>query len=1471
MGAFDDMPSTSNTAVKRVSVFADMPSAVSAKPPKTDKPSFAKEVIGQTAKDVWQGVKATPEVAYQLGAGAVAPIAGGLAGLGKWIGTGNVEEAAKTQEAVNKSIMEYPTKLTGRDYTETAKGSMEQVGKVMEIPGKAGRAVGDLVPDKYPNIQAGVATGIEAGLFFLAPTLAKKGWVKSKGKIVNTKTNKVMPPDEVAKNVEEGNIVVENKPPEAVAEVKPEVAPEPIKTESAFKDMPSEVVEEAKPVEPIAEKPTPTPTESKSAFSDMPSEVVEQPKQPWEMTKKEFDNNAIYQGETNVTRGKTGWWTPDKNYAKNMATEYTKIGRGGENPTISISFKNEIPDDLYTRQLDNGTEVIPKEEFWKQKNQIDLGDNKIKKHGTFSPDSVDDIHKIIVKQALTEGKPVPPEVLKDYPVLKTSSPEAGQAPVEQYGKVNLGQKGGGIKVEPTAISITNKSVRDLPQQIKIKDGNITVISKFGKRKLGEYTFNISEWEQATKGPSANSNWNYNQLISKKFRESGNLDTSPEGEAITSRILNAQVMGIKDALKQYGERSKKAQGDLYKLAQEQKQQLQTGAITLPYKESPTSPKVTFSPEVEKAYQGSIIKPESISLKVKDTFEAIWHKTTREFEYLPKGKQFSEARFAIKQLEKQKGIAKEKAITSIGETLSGLDKNEYDTFTRKVILNDLINEAESGHELPWGLTKETLPTELSKVDAVVGSSPKVQESIAKRQAMWSDLKTRYSKAMDDIGFDVKERIQNENYFRHQVLEYVNIKGIYGTGKKLRTPTSRGFLKQRKGSSLDINRDYLQSETEVMAQMEYDVRVAETIKRIDKHYNIADTVRRSAKNKGVENWREEIPDGYTTWQPREGNSFFLADSVPAKLAEKLKTGALEELGITAEDLKQVLSMGGKRKELVIPEELAATLDELTKQQTTNVLANADRVILKGWKVWTLISPRRWFKYNLRNVTGDADAAFVGNPSGFKKTPQATKELYDVIIDKKTMTQEMQDWYDRGGMQSTLQAQEMGELKNLWMFKRLYEPTKGIKDLPNELWKKYWRGARISTDMREAVLRYANYLDYLEQIKKSPEGKPNNFGASIPEEIMGLSNPKDRAFWLSNDLLGAYDRVSVMGQNLREYWVPFWSWKEVNFKRYIQFAKNAVNDGKFTELVGRKATATAIKSPYIAYRTGSFLVKATALWSALQVWNNTRFPEEEKQLGVEERSKPHVILGKDENGKVISFNRLGALGDFLEWFGLDTAPHYVDAWFNGKMTLKDIAKDMAKSPVNVLSSIITPFVKTPAELATRKSLYPDVTRPGNIRDRGLYLARNLGLENEYIAITGKPSEGYKKSLTKVFVYSTDPGQVAYSAIFDLKNEFLKKNGKGAEGFWLTPRGNALYNLKLAMRYKDKEATDKYLVEYFSLGGTQKGLKRSLDGMHPLSGMSQADKDSFVLSLNDDDRATLQKAINFYSNTLLGNNKEER
>jgi len=466
------------------------------------------------------------------------------------------------------------------------------------------------------------------------------------------------------------------------------------------------------------------------------------------------------------------------------------------------------------------------------------------------------------------------------------------------------------------------------------------------------------------------------------------------------------------------------------------------------------------------------------------------------------------------------------------------------------------------------------------------------------------------------------------------------------------------------------------------------------------------------------------------------------------------------------------------------------------------------------------------------------------------------------------MQAWFERGGMQSTLQALEMGEWNKLKMFQKLLEKKGSLEKYPLMIWQKYWSSSRLSTDFREAILRYANFLDYKKQILQ--KGKPKNYGASIREEVNALPDINDKAFKLSNDLLGAYDEVGVAGQWLRDYTILFWSWKEVNFKRYIRLAKNLSHDNNLSALVGRKAVSVVVRSPFIAYNIGKFMLKATALWSLLQVWNNTRFPDEEDQLPESVKSRPHIVFGKDDEGNIRYFSRLGALGDFLAWFGLDVAPQHVSDWLNGKKNLKEIGTEMAKSPVNVVASAVSPFYKTPLELVLRRSVYPNVFKPATIRDRGYYVAQQLGLENEYKALMGLPSRGYSKSLTGFYLYKSNPLETAYYEVMDDKREFLKKQGKTSEGFFLTPRSNALYNLKLALKYKDKVATDKYMTEYVNLGGTQKGLSQSLKMMHPLYGMNAVERKDFLDSLNSEDNEKVKMAERFY-NEVIGEGKEKK
>lgn len=882
------------------------------------------------------------------------------------------------------------------------------------------------------------------------------------------------------------------------------------------------------------------------------------------------------------------------------------------------------------------------------------------------------------------------------------------------------------------------------------------------------------------------------------------------------------------------------------------------------------------ETEKRFSASRgVKKETAITKTRQFLGDLKNRFTRTFEHLPRTGEFARLQFDILKLQKQKGVASDKTLRNIQSITIKLDNMEYDLFGRKVILDDLVETAEKGKDLPFGFTPETLEKSKTLLETELEKTPRVMDAVKKRTKFWDDIKEQYIPAMKDIGVDVSERLQNKNYFRHQVLEYASLKSSV-KGTPVKKPKHRGFLKQRKGSLLDINTDYIQAEHEVMAQMLYDIEVAKTMKTITDKYDISKTVRKDAKEQGITDWREAVPEGYTIWQPDKGNSFFMADSIPSSLASKLENGALKELGLKKEDIRKVMAVGGKQQELVVKEEVAKTLEDLEKTSKEAGIVKLDREIHRRWKMWVLVSPRRWFKYNFRNITGDADALFVGNPAAFLKVPQAVAELYETMFHDKPMTENLRAWFERGGIASTLQAQEMGELNQLKIFVDIHNKEQaGKSTLPIKMWKGYWKAARLTTDFREAIFRYAAFLDYIEQINKSKEGKPKNFGASKPEEIMALEDTKDKAYWLQNDLLGAYDRVSVTGQNLASFWYPFWRWKEVNFRRYTQFIKNAVNDKKLAETVGRKLLfGITIKSPLIAIRVGKFAIKATAFWSMIQAWNILMFPDEEDELSNEEKSRLHIIFGRDKDGKIIYFTRLGALGDFLAWFGLDGAPGLVSDYLNGRRTMKETAIEMAKSPVNAIAQGATPLVKMPLELTTGKSLFPDVTSPRAIRDKGLHFARGFGLAAEYKAMAGLPSRPYKESLDNILAYKADPLQVAYYDILELKYRFLDKIGRGRSGSVVTPRGQALYNLKLAVRYEDKEAFKKYFEVYASYGGTPEDLVKALERLHPLTGLRHKKKGKIVLApegiaflstLSNEDQEKLVKAEKFYNTVLQG------
>ena len=826
------------------------------------------------------------------------------------------------------------------------------------------------------------------------------------------------------------------------------------------------------------------------------------------------------------------------------------------------------------------------------------------------------------------------------------------------------------------------------------------------------------------------------------------------------------------------------------------------------------------------------------KIKSSVEEVVNMSTRTFRNIESNEKNSEFIKEMVQYPKLKNLASDDTIRILDDVTYGLNKNTFNTFSRKVLLDDLLEEVNSDHLLPLGFTPESVKSELLRIEPYITNE--VREALDKRTKYWDTIKDEYVNAMGEMGIDISTKFNRKNYFRHQVLEYINVKNaaanaIKGEGNKLKTPLNRGFSKERAGTTMDINTDYLQAEYEVMAQMVHDKAVAQMIVRIKNNYDISDTLkaeakklRAEAKSKGEELkivWTDLLPEGHSVWQPREGNAFISVNTLSEKMINDLTEGLADEINVKAGDIKKAMAMGGKYKQYVIPTEIANKLDELYKITEKNVLSKGSKKILGAWKQWVLtINPLGVVKYNIRNMVGDLDAVML-EPGVVKYSSRSAREVY-AAMKNGVYTKDLKEFRDVGGFEDLTIAQEIGDVNKAMPFDRF----KDKKSLPN-LFKKYTDTTSSVSNYRESILRYASFLYYKQALT---DGKVK-YGASNPKLVKGLHSTQDKAYKLSKDLLGAYDEISETGQVLRDHWIPFFSWVEVNFKRYTQAFKNAGSKDIAIEQLenkGKNSNAVNVALKRLS-NLGTTSSKAMIMTVMLMLWNALMHPDDEDKLPNSARDTPHIILGNDKDGKIIYFNRLGSFSDYLDWFSLDNIQLDISDIQKGRKTIKEQLISMAQAPVNKIVNSITPFVKVPAEFMAGKKTYPDVFNMSTIRNKPQYLAQSASLGVLYNRLMSIPMQGgIGDDMQNAIVYKSDPKLSAYYNVLDLKSNFEKQRGKEPSSTYATtPKSNALYYYKLSLKYDDEKTAEKWLNKYIELGGTSKGMDASMAFLNSLHG----------------------------------------
>ena len=597
-------------------------------------------------------------------------------------------------------------------------------------------------------------------------------------------------------------------------------------------------------------------------------------------------------------------------------------------------------------------------------------------------------------------------------------------------------------------------------------------------------------------------------------------------------------------------------------------------------------------------------------------------------------------------------------------------------------------------------------------------------------------------------------------------------------------------------------------------------------------------------------EMKETHTIHQPRKGNYFYTKTAVDEDAFQQAFTDMVLRLAdgdrgsstdksiveLFTQYSETIRQIGAKYEQWVLPNEIVSTMDKVANPKHVNLALKLSRSVVSSWKGWsTSVNPFRTIKFGIRNMVGDLDAVIAGNPGIVKYSKQAVEEIRQAMK-KKQYSDTFMEWVERGGYSAMIFANEMDNEMQDKLFSHLKGKEKfSIFKIPATIVKGYRNGVENAHNFREAILRYSAYLYYKNTIQKNGGIVKDNV-ASNRYIIRGLQSIEDKAYQLSKDLLGAYDEVGMMGQHLRRYWVPFYSFTETNLKRYYRLFENAItSDGT----IPKKAGKLLVKG---------LMVNLLAI--LMVMWNRTVKKDDDDKLPPSVRNIPHITLGRIGD-EVFAFRQLGSFSELLEWAGLEDYQWTEEDWM---------------APIDKAWGMISPFLKQPIELISGLNFYPSISKPRAIRDRWEHFFSSFGVDSVYRIVVGKPSKGVGDTLRGSVVYTYDYKESAYYEILDIKRKYQGENDNTIYG--VDAKSNALYYMKLAIRYKDKQAALKYLDEYFANGGTGNGIVQSfatLDPMYGYTGKDTIEKgEAFIASLSDEEKEKLRIAQEYYETELM-------
>lgn len=609
------------------------------------------------------------------------------------------------------------------------------------------------------------------------------------------------------------------------------------------------------------------------------------------------------------------------------------------------------------------------------------------------------------------------------------------------------------------------------------------------------------------------------------------------------------------------------------------------------------------------------------------------------------------------------------------------------------------------------------------------------------------------------------------------------------------------------------------------------------------------------------------FKLWQPRPGHYFYRALTIPAMIAEQVQAGLLSQLKLSAEELVPIMAMGGLRDPVIFPAAVVDQLEEINaeKSRAKGLIEEWAKKPLQYLKLaWLYYKPTNFLAYLYRNTFGDLEPAIASmSPGILLRMPRATLDLWKYYTARRErggreeldIPPQLRTARDLGVIAASMDAQEVPHLSALGPFRRFYAAkgdsrARNVVDALDKL--------RDFHEFFEQSRRYAAFLYYQEKLAS---GGVHHYGAAnktIVDTLRTEWSSDVAAAHLARELLGDYGSITVAGKFLRDYLVPFWSWSEINLKRWPRIAMNTY-DWADRKSEGNKAA----KAMYLAAGAMAF----GSVMSSLYVWNNLIIPfllggDPEEELSDVDRNTAHILLPwRNEEGRLPIFRNPTASGEFMRFFGLNTLSNLFPLWIEDKITGADLAKEWSSGQLATGWSMLRPEIKVPGELMMGATTYPDPTNP-RAMPRDELLFNVPGWRDEYLAAKGavlkqghRARPHYWPKLWGIAV--TDPQENALSEVHDLRTRYLRQLGKEPTN---PLRVSDTRVMKQAARADDFEAFQEAKRVYVAAGKNWKTFKASIDRLDPLeTQLNESQERKFIDEyLNAADRRKLQVARDY-------------